>query len=92
MDLLQLRAQIDKIDDEMVRLFQQRMAVSAEVAEYKRAKNMPVYDREREQQKLLDLTSKADERFEPYIAPLYSLIFELSRAEQERVLSTEAKT
>ena len=34
-DLLQLRQEIDEIDQEMVRLFEKRMDVSRRVAEYK---------------------------------------------------------
>ena len=43
-DLLQLRQEIDEIDQEMVRLFEKRMDVSRRVAEYKIAngKKIPV--------------------------------------------------
>ena len=36
MELKDYRNQIDRIDDEIVRLFQQRMDVAAQIAEYKK--------------------------------------------------------
>ena len=44
-DLLQLRHEIDEIDQEMVRLFEQRMDVSRRVAEYKIANGKKILDR-----------------------------------------------
>ena len=36
MDLNELRVEIDKIDDELVKLFTQRMRISAQIAGYKK--------------------------------------------------------
>ncbi|MDR0313945.1 MAG: chorismate mutase [Treponema sp.] len=87
MDLEELRGKIDGIDNDLVRLFQQRLEVSAEIAQYKQQNNMPVHDLARERQKLFDLTHNAEPGRESYITALYSLLFELSRAEQERILN-----
>ena len=87
MDLNELRQRIDEIDDSLVDLIQRRMGISAEIALYKQANNMPVYDPERERQKLLDLSGKASDGCKAYINALYTLMFELSRAEQEKVLT-----
>ncbi len=43
MDLNEIRSEIDKIDDELVRLFCQRMHVAAQVADYKKANNLPIF-------------------------------------------------
>ena len=48
-DLLQLRQEIDEIDQEMVRLFEKRMDVSRRVAEYKIANGKKILDRGREE-------------------------------------------
>ena len=48
MNLNDLRGKIDKIDDELIRLFEQRMDVSAEIAGFKKQKNIAVYDPARE--------------------------------------------
>ena len=91
MDLQSLRQRIDEIDDDIVRLFQQRMDVSAEIAQYKRQNNMPVFDPERERQKLYDVCCKVNEDRKAYVSELYSLLFTLSRAEQQRILNSDSK-
>jgi len=89
MDLEKLRGRIDDIDESLVALFQQRMDVSAEIAIYKQKNNLPVHDPARERQMLHDLSGKVIKDRESYITALYSLIFELSRAEQERIFNSE---
>jgi len=90
MDLQDFRQQIDKIDDDLICLFQKRMDISGEIAQYKRLNNIPVYDPARERQKLYDLSGKAGEGRAAYVTALYSLMFELSRADQERILNPES--
>ncbi|MCL2066549.1 MAG: chorismate mutase [Treponema sp.] len=87
MHLQDLRKKIDEIDEGLVDLFQQRMDVSAEIARHKQENNLPVYDPARERQKLHDLSGKVKEGRQAHITALYSLLFDLSRAEQERILS-----
>lgn len=43
-NLQDLRARIDAVDDEIIRLFQERMNISSGIAEYKKANNLPVMD------------------------------------------------
>ena len=50
MDLLELRKEIDEIDDELIPLLLKRMSVSEKVAKYKVERGMPVLNSEREQQ------------------------------------------
>ena len=88
MDLFELRNKIDAIDENLVRLFLQRMDVSAEIARYKQENNIPIFDPERERQKLNDMSSKVSEERSAYVTALYSLLFELSRTEQERILQS----
>ena len=90
MDLKDLRKKIDKIDDDMVRLFRQRMDVSAEIAQYKREHNLPIYDSSREREKLYDLTGKVEEDRTAYVTALYSLLFEFSHADQERLIHPQS--
>ncbi len=51
-DLTELRASLDAIDADLVRLFEQRMQVAAEVADCKLAHGLPVRDPAREEQVL----------------------------------------
>lgn len=92
MDLQELRRRIDRIDDELVRLFAERMDVAAEVAAYKKEKGLPVLDASREQAKLQDVMSKAPADLQEQTAALYALIFELSRGRQEELLKKTATT
>lgn len=87
MELKDLREQIDSIDNEIVRLFQERMKVAADVAEYKKANGKAILDKARERQKLNDIVGKTDEDFKSYMHVLYSLIFELSRSYQGRLIN-----
>ena len=49
MDALeQARAEIDAVDAQLAALFERRMAAVLQVAEYKRAHGLPVYDASRE--------------------------------------------
>ena len=84
MELKDLRNEIDKIDDELVKLFAQRMDVSAQIAAYKRENNLPIFVPSREREKLLDVAKKAGPDMANYTKVLYSMLFELSRSYQSK--------
>lgn len=84
MNLNELRLEIDKIDDELVRLFAQRMEVSARIADYKKENGLPIFVPAREQDKLLDVAQKAGPEMANYTRVLYNLLFELSRGYQSQ--------
>lgn len=88
MDLSDYRKQIDEIDDELVKLFSRRMETAARIAECKRNMGKGVMDAKREREKLLDILGKCPEELQDYTSSLYSLIFELSRSYQHRILGT----
>lgn len=90
MDLSQYREQIDRIDDALVRLFAQRMETAAQIARWKRQAGKPVMDAGRERAKLLDVMEKCPAEFRDYTASLYSLLFELSRSYQHRILDSSS--
>lgn len=89
MDLTELRKQIDEIDSELVRLFTARMDVAAQVADYKKSNNMPIYVPARERAVLQDVAEKAGPEMANYTRVLYSMLFELSRSYQSK-RNTEA--
>ena len=78
MDLTDLRKQIDSVDSQLVDLFSQRMALSQQVADYKKENNLPIYIPAREREKLKEVALQAGENA-AYAKVLYSTIFELSR-------------
>ena len=88
MDLQDLRRQIDGIDDQLVQLFAQRMAVSADIAAYKKEQNLPIFVPAREREKLLDVAEKAGAEMANYTRVLYSMLFELSRSYQSKLGDT----
>ena len=84
MDIQELRGQIDLIDDELVRLFCQRMNVAARIADYKKEHGLPILVPSREREKLKDVSQKAGPEMENYTRVLYSMLFELSRSYQSK--------
>ncbi len=84
MDLNAYRKEIDQIDNEIVRLFQERMDVAAKIAEYKKEQGLPILQPAREREKLAEVSDKSREDMQSYMRVLYSLLFELSRTYQER--------
>ena len=89
MDLTTYRNEIDQIDNEIVRLFQERMDVAAKIAEYKKEQGMAILQPAREREKLAEVSEKSREDMQSYMRVLYSLLFELSRTYQERGNRTE---
>lgn len=48
MDIEELRKRIDEVDEKLIELFEERMSIVLEIAEYKRKNGKNVYDAERE--------------------------------------------
>ena len=84
MELNDIRNQIDQIDDQLVGLFVQRMNLSAQVADYKKQNNLPIYVPSREREILQEVAKKAGPEMDNYARVLYSMLFELSRSYQRK--------
>ncbi len=84
MELQDLRTEIDRIDDQLVKLFAQRMDIAAQIGDYKKARNLPVFVPAREREKLQDVAEKAGSEMANYTRVLYSMLFELSRSYQSK--------
>ena len=82
MELDVLRQRIDTINDEMVKLFVERMQIANDIASYKAQNGLPVLDKERERKILSAMAQKAGEPFEDYTRLFFKNIFALSRAYQ----------
>ena len=89
-DLSELRADIDRIDTEIFRLFGERAEVAAGVAEYKRANDMPVFDPVRERQKVADAAGRVPADLSTYGQVLMELLMEASRSRQHELLGDAA--
>ncbi len=90
MDLADYRQEINEIDEEMTRLFGRRMQVSAKIAQYKSEHDLPVLDSKREREKLQAVSESLPEDLQDYGVSLYSLILDLSRNYQNRILNTSS--
>lgn len=87
-DLLRLREQIDGIDAEIVSLYEKRMKISEQVAEYKIETGKKVFDKQREEEKLAVLKSLAGNDFNRHgITELFEQIMSASRKRQYQLLT-----
>lgn len=78
--LEELRERLDKIDNQIVNLYEQRMEVCADVGEYKIQNGKKVLDRQREREKLESVVQKASNSFNKKgIKELYEQLMSMSR-------------
>ena len=91
MNIDEYRNRIDRIDKQLVTLFCERMDTASDIAAWKQEQKRPVFDPERERQELLEVASSVPEELREYTASLYSLLFELSRSYQNRLLGTASE-
>lgn len=86
-DLSEIRNKIDEIDQKLLELFEYRMGLSLNVANYKKSIGMPVYDPVRESEKLNKLKKmvKNNENTEA-VVDLFTQIMLLSRRAQYSAL------
>lgn len=87
-DLLILRDQIDVIDKQIVELYEKRMAVCKEVAEYKIETGKKVFDKVREAEKIEKVKSMASTDFHKHaVQELFEQIMSISRKMQYQLLA-----
>lgn len=87
-DLLELREEIDKVDKQIVALFEERMQISEDVAKYKIANGKKVFDKDRERSKLETLKGLVDNDFNRHgIEELFQQIMSMSRKLQYQLLT-----
>lgn len=88
MDLLELRNQIDEIDQQIVRLYEQRMDICGQVAEYKIQTGKKVFDKQREMEKLARVKSLTHNEFNSHgVEELFEQIMSMSRKLQYQLLA-----
>ena len=82
MNLEDLRAEIDTIDDNLLQDFAQRMNVVGQIGLEKKSEGLPTLDPAREREKLADIVTKLPPEMEQYGYTLWSMLFEISRSDQ----------
>lgn len=92
-DLSVTREEIDAVDKQIVDLIEKRMDLALEVAKYKMSTGKPIYDRERELQKLEKLGGMASTEFNAKgIQELFLQIMSISRRYQYGVIGDQDQT
>ena len=85
MDLDSIRQEIDQIDDQIVKLLEERMQLVEEVVAYKKASGKPILDTKREKvifEKVRSLVE--DKRYQETIVATFSDILKRSRDYQDQ--------
>ena len=89
LDLQKIREQLDQVDSQLVELFEQRMKLCGDVAEYKRKSKKPIFDPEREKQKRFAVRSLAKTPFnEIAVDEMFAQLMTISRRYQYQQLGT----
>ena len=88
MDLGILRDEIDEIDGKIVDLYEKRMDICKQVAEYKIETGKKVFDRTREEEKIRKVKSQTHNEFNSHgVEELFEQIMSMSRKLQYRLLT-----
>ncbi len=90
MELSEIRAKIDAVDDQLLDLFLERMELSETVAAYKNEHKLPILNKTREREILAKVTERAGDK-ERYAYHLYSTLFELARSRQAELISAPTR-
>lgn len=89
-DLSEIRQDIDRIDHQIVSLYEERMKLTTEVARYKISVGKDVLDQKRELQKLKDLSGLAHSDFTRHgVRELFEHIMSMSRKKQYQLLTEQ---
>lgn len=87
MELSVIREQLDQIDRQLMELFEQRMELCQEVAQFKIETGKPVFDKERERQKIESVRGMVEGEFQKQAAEeLFTQLMTISRRSQYRIL------
>jgi len=87
MNIGDYRKSIDEIDAQIVKLYNDRIAITDKVGEYKKENNLPVLDSARERRLLEKVASMAGEDTEKSVRALYSVMLDISRSRQTKIMS-----
>lgn len=93
LDLMKIRRELDVIDSQMVKLFEERMSLCADVAEFKVETGKAVYDGQREKEKLAAVEAMAQGDFDKQaVRELFTQMMTVSRKRQYQILADHGKT
>lgn len=90
MNLNEIRNQIDSMDREILDLFQKRMNLCRDVAAYKKANNMQIFQESREQQILNKMEYLAEDDMKAGARALFTVIMDISKKLQQQLISADS--
>lgn len=86
-DLLEIREEIDDIDSQIIKLYEKRMKLTTEVAEYKISTGKQVLDKQREREKLHRAEAQVEDEKNRYgVSELFEQIMAMSRKRQYQLM------
>ncbi|MBQ5390449.1 MAG: chorismate mutase [Clostridia bacterium] len=91
MDMKEIREKIDSLDDQIKAAFEERMALCADMAAYKKENDLPIFYPAREREIIARLTKDMDAGMATYTKVLYNTLFEVSRSYQTKRISSGGK-
>lgn len=89
MNLEELRKEIDSVDRNILELFRDRMALSAEIGKVKKAKGLAILDIEREKDKLDKIAKNVEDDLSAYTSKLYLTLADLSKEYQNNLFDID---
>lgn len=93
LDLQEIRTKLDQVDGQIVELFEERMKLCSDVAEFKRENGKEIYDPVREKEKLEKVRSMAKTPFtEIAVKDLFVQMMTISRRFQYQQIGAGEKT
>ncbi|MFX0549313.1 chorismate mutase [Hathewaya histolytica] len=85
-DIKNIRREIDNIDKELVRLFEERLNLSLKVMEYKKERSLPILDKNREEQVIKQAKENLNDiKYEEYLEDFFTKLMEISKKVQYHV-------
>lgn len=84
MDLTECRKQIDKIDDEILKLFLERMNIASAVADYKKKNGLSTMQKDRERDILKRVSDSSGSEMADYSRILFTTLMDLSKSYQNK--------
>ena len=86
MELKECRNKLDVIDSQIISLFCERMETVKQVAEYKKAHDMPILAPGREKEILERVAELSGEELAPYAKTLFETLMYVSREYQKTLI------
>lgn len=86
------RSEIDAIDNNIRDLFEKRIAITTEIAKYKKKNKLPVLNSMREREIIARVTKNQPDMLASLTKTLFNTIFDLSKANQTAILGENSET